>query len=218
MVKFTSTLNEDEVRSLFESIQAEPVRHSGTTCKVVTSMNILGDPETKNVRNKVTVTWSKGTGNIAIRTAAIIEDAALLYMQTLDSAYRSVLDDKDPETLEGMEDVMESLRNPAEHPYRGIPDQSDSDAWSCVSTKMPDDPEFKAAIENICDWGNQELAEYEDQRVRFIKMMVREFKAPSEFMLPRVDEGMEDEEYRQAAAAPSCASSGGRPRAAPGKN
>ena len=68
MVKFESKLDENEVSSLFESIQAEPVRHSGTTCKVVTNMKILGDPETKQLRNKVTLTWSKGTGNIAIRT------------------------------------------------------------------------------------------------------------------------------------------------------
>ena len=221
MVKFGSQLNEDEVRSLFESIQAEPVRHSGTTCKVVTTMNILGDPETKQLRNKVTLTWSKGTGNLAIRTAAIIEDAALMYMQTLDSAYRNVLDGKDPETLEGMEAVIEGLRTPAEHSYRGVPDQSDTDAWSFVTTKMPDEPAFLQAIENLCEWGNQELVEYEDQRVRFIKMMVREFRAPSEYMLPQVDEGMEEEEVEPLpqpdVAASSGSSAGAKGRVAPSR-
>ena len=208
MVKFESRLSEDEVRSMFECIQSEPVRHSGSQCKVVTTMHILGDPETRHHRNKVTLTWSKGTGNIAIRTAAIIEDAALQYMACLDTSYRALLDEKEPETLEGMEEAIESLRLPAEHSYEGVPGQSDSDSWSVVTTKLPDTQEFVQAIENLCEWGNQELADFEPQRVKFIKMMVREFKASRDYLLATVDEGMEAAETEQdpgaaAVAAPS---------------
>ena len=216
MVKFESRLTEDEVRSMFESIQSEPVRHSGSQCKVATTMQILGDPETRVHRNKVTLTWSKGTGNIAIRTAAIIEDAALQYMTCLDNSYRALLDQKEPETLEGMEEVIESLRLPAEHSYEGVPGQSDSDSWSVVTTKLPDTQEFVQAIENLCEWGNQELADYEAQRVKFIRMMMREFKASRDYLLATVDEGMEAD--GPEAEPPAAAASSGGPVRRPARS
>ena len=88
MVKFESRLSEDDVRSMFECIQSEPVRHSGSQYQVVTTVPILGDQETRQHRNKVSLTWGKRTDDIVIRTAAIIEDAVVQYRTCQDDAYR----------------------------------------------------------------------------------------------------------------------------------
>eukprot|EP00959_Pyramimonas_sp_CCMP1952_P219194 4583099-Pyramimonas_sp.AAC.1 len=140
-------------------------------------MLTMGDVENRGGRIKVTGTWGKGAGHIEIRAAAIVEDAALMIFDAWDCACAALLMSKDPELLGGMQGAIAALGIPAEHSYEG-PGQSDSDARCVVSSKMPDEPEFTHAIERLCEWGSQELEEYGDERVRFVRMMIREFRAP----------------------------------------
>eukprot|EP00959_Pyramimonas_sp_CCMP1952_P128678 2691197-Pyramimonas_sp.AAC.1 len=84
MVKIESQLSEDEARSLFESIQVEPVRHSRATRKVVTSLCTLGECEDRNNKTKI----------------------ALTLTSTLDAAYAAILKNKEPQMLDGMHDVI----------------------------------------------------------------------------------------------------------------
>ena len=108
-------------------------------------------------------------GHIASRTAAIIEGASVQDVPGLDQ--------KEPENLEVREGVIERTRLLVRGPeptVKVVPCLTDSVVERAVSTR-PESREFVQAVKNLCRVGNQDLDDYEDQRLKFIRM-IREFE------------------------------------------
>ena len=197
------------IRSLLEGLSPDNTVHSTNQTRTKVPLGLIcGEEMASNERDMiVSLTWTRGTGNVAIRCGAAGEDRAMIGMQELDKLYLSYV--KSGETTpprDGMELAMSTFRRP---PYCDWSSRQEGPEHLAPAKHVPSDEEFTSAIQEIAETAESALENYPEWKTKMLQILVAKFgwpnyEAPEEFEMDHEDYDFGlDDGYKSQSSAPA---------------
>ena len=236
MVKVaTPGLSEGEVRALFECMVSQCVADADeylanmtqtkSMCRAKVPAHAVHSKAFRGDQSKVSFIYTKTTKMIQIQGSAILLDKSEEMLKQVVKVYVALLRDGEVEPLpEGGQcwgrAIKESCDNGAFSGYMDGAKDGEPPATSEVKIQnlVPDEPQFVAAVADLCNEGARKLHHYPGWRNKFLQFMLREFNASTDqvLALSELSEQLPDDTWTSLDDESNVAGAGARPKAQAG--
>lgn len=236
MVKISAKGLTEEVRALFELMVSRftktseeflaHISQSRSMCKAKLPLHMVNSKEFRGETGLATFTYTKTTQMIAVQAGAAHLDMIEDTMSDVMEKYGATL--KANEILpmrEGTGEWSEAFRTVVhEGPHSQFMEKDESEkkttgapSLDATQALTPQDPQFVAAIAEMCHEGSRKLHDYPAWKQRFLQTMCRDFGADPQFVMDlsglagQFSMATDDEGW----SVPSAPANGGEPIAKP---